>query len=169
MADGQTTASTVLAAVAAEGTFQAVLDYLRHRIFVILAGRVAARLGRPVFEAAVETTLRHGAGPASGAIRDLGDIRTFIASGAIALPMDLLVAPLFLVVLFLLVIGCSAGAAQITEAVPSPERRRPGAPSADAGPRSTDARCLQQSPEQLGSLGRHRASHCPQPPLRGRR
>lgn len=83
-------------------TFQAVLDYLRHRIFVILAGRVAARLGRPVFEAAVETTLRHGAGPASGAIRDLGDIRTFIASGAIALPMDLLVAPLFLVVLFLL-------------------------------------------------------------------
>ena len=83
-------------------TFQAVLDYLRHRIFVILAGRVAARLGRPVFEAAVETTLRHGSGPATSAMRDLGDIRTFIASGAIALPMDLLVAPLFLLVLFLL-------------------------------------------------------------------
>ena len=82
--------------------FQAVLDYLRHRIFVILGSRVAARLGRPVFEAAVETTLRHGAGPASGAIRDLGDVRAFIAGGAIALPMDILVTPLFLVVLFLL-------------------------------------------------------------------
>ncbi len=82
--------------------FQAVLDYLRQRIFVILGSRVAARLGRPVFEAAVETTLRHGAGPASGAIRDLGDVRAFIAGGAIALPMDILVTPLFLVVLFLL-------------------------------------------------------------------
>ena len=35
--------------------FQAVLDFLRHRIFTILGARVAARLGRPVFEAAVET------------------------------------------------------------------------------------------------------------------
>ncbi|MFO1210402.1 MAG: type I secretion system permease/ATPase [Amaricoccus sp.] len=82
--------------------FQAALDYLRHRIFVILGGRVASRLGRPVFEAAVESTLRHGAGPASGAIRDLGDVRTFIASGAVALPTDILITPLFLVVLFLL-------------------------------------------------------------------
>ena len=40
--------------------------------------------------------------PATGAMRDLGDLRTFIASGAIALPMDILVTPLFLVVLFLL-------------------------------------------------------------------
>lgn len=82
--------------------FQAALDFLRHRIFAILGARVAVRLGRPVFEAAVETTLRHGAGPAAGAMRDLGDLRTFIASGAIGLPMDLAVAPVFLLVLFLL-------------------------------------------------------------------
>ena len=50
--------------------FQAVLDFLRHRIFTILGARVAARLGRPVFEAAVETTLRHGAGAC-----DRGDAR----------------------------------------------------------------------------------------------
>ena len=43
--------------------FQAVLDVLRHRIFTILGARIAARLGRPVFEAAVETTLRDGAAP----------------------------------------------------------------------------------------------------------
>ena len=35
-------------------------------------------------------------------MRDLGDLRTFIASGAIALPMDIAVTPLFLVVLLLL-------------------------------------------------------------------
>ncbi len=82
--------------------FQAVLDYLRHRIFAVLGAQVAARMGRTVFEAAVETTLRDGAAAAASAMRDLGDVRTFIAGGAIALPMDLLVAPLFLTVLFLL-------------------------------------------------------------------
>ena len=35
--------------------FQAVLDFLRQRIFTILGARVAGRLGQPVFEAAVET------------------------------------------------------------------------------------------------------------------
>ncbi|MBP7241935.1 type I secretion system permease/ATPase [Amaricoccus sp.] len=82
--------------------FQAALDYLRGRIFTVLAGRVAARLGRPVMEAAVETTLRHGAAAAAGAMRDLGEMRSFIASGAIALPADLAVTPLFLAALYLL-------------------------------------------------------------------
>ena len=35
-------------------------------------------------------------------MRDLGDIRSFIANGAIALPIDLAVTPFFLIVLFLL-------------------------------------------------------------------
>lgn len=96
--------------------FQGLLDYLRYRIFGILGAQVAGQLGRPVFEAAVETTLRDGAGNAAGAMRDLSDLRTFIASGAIALPMDLLVAPLFLFVLFLLhpvygVVGIAAALA----------------------------------------------------------
>ncbi len=82
--------------------FQAVLDYLRHRIFAILGAQVAGRLGRDVFEASVETTLRDGAAAAAGSMRDLGDLRAFIASGAIALPLDLAMAPLFLSVLWLL-------------------------------------------------------------------
>ncbi len=82
--------------------FQGLLDFLRHRIFTILGGQVAERLGRPVFEAAVETVLRQGAGAAAGSMRDLGELRSFIASGAIALPLDLMVAPVFLLVLFLL-------------------------------------------------------------------
>jgi ATP-binding cassette, subfamily C, bacterial len=82
--------------------FQAMLDFLRHRILTILAARIAARLGQPVFEAAVEAALRHGARASTEAMRDLGDLRSFIASGTIALPMDLAVTPLFLAVLFLL-------------------------------------------------------------------
>ena len=82
--------------------FQAVLDFLRSRIFTILGARMAARLGRPVFEAAVETTLRDGTGAAANAIKDLNDLRTFVASGAIVLPLDLAVTPFFLLVLFLL-------------------------------------------------------------------
>ena len=82
--------------------FQAVLDFLRQRIFTILGARVAGRLGQPVFEAAVETAVRHGPRASTEAMRDLGDLRSFVAGGAIALPMDLAVTPCFLFVLFLL-------------------------------------------------------------------
>ncbi len=82
--------------------FQALLDYLRDRIYAVLGAQVAARLGRAAFEAAVETTLRDGAATASTTMRDLSDMRNFIASGAIALPADLLMTPLFLATLFLL-------------------------------------------------------------------
>ena len=82
--------------------FQAALDFLRQRIFTIVAARVAGRLGQPVFECAVETALRDGPRASGEAMRDLGDLRSFIASGAVALPIDLAVTPLFLVVLFLL-------------------------------------------------------------------
>ncbi len=82
--------------------FQLVLDVLRHRIFAVLGGRFTARLGTPVFEAAVETTLRDGPSLAASSVRDLADLRAFIVSGTIALPVDLLMTPLFLAVLFLL-------------------------------------------------------------------
>lgn len=113
--------------------FQAVLDYLRNRIFTILGARTAARLGRPVFEAAVETTLRDGPGAATGAMRDLGDLRSFVASGAIALPLDLAMTPIFLVVLFLLhpiygLIGAiGAGVLTITALATEMLARRPAA------------------------------------------
>ncbi|MFT3972729.1 MAG: type I secretion system permease/ATPase [Amaricoccus sp.] len=82
--------------------FQATLDFLRSRMFTVLGARMAARLGRPVFEAAVEATLRDGTGAAANAVRDLNDLRTFVASGAIVLPLDLAVTPFFLLVLFVL-------------------------------------------------------------------
>ncbi len=113
--------------------FQAVLDYLRNRIFTILGAQTAARLGRPVFEAAVEATLRDGPGAATGAMRDLGDLRTFVAGGAIALPLDLAMAPVFLTVLFLLhpvygIIGAiGAGVLTMTAIATEFLARRPAA------------------------------------------
>lgn len=82
-------------------SFQTLLEVMRQRIFVILAGRAVARLGRPVLEAAVETSLTKGQA-ASGALRDVSELRAFIAGGAIAMPLDLAFSPLFLTVLFLL-------------------------------------------------------------------
>ena len=82
--------------------FQLVLDVLRQRIFAVLGGRFTARLGTPIFEASVETTLRDGPFLAASSVRDLADLRSFIVSGMIALPIDLLMTPIFLSVLFLL-------------------------------------------------------------------
>jgi ATP-binding cassette, subfamily C, bacterial len=82
--------------------FQAVIDFLRARMFTILGGRMMMRLGSSVLESAVETTLRQGPLAASSTMRDMSELRGFVSGGAIALPADLIVAPMFLLVLFLL-------------------------------------------------------------------
>ncbi len=118
--------------------FQLILDVLRQRIFAILGSRLTARLGKPVFEAAVETTLREGPSPAAGSVRDLADLRAFVVGGSIALPLDLAMTPLFLFVLFLLhpvygTVGL-AGAALLTFAAVGAELavRRPSAKASAA-------------------------------------
>lgn len=140
--------------------FQAVLDVLRSRIFTILGARAAARLGGPVLEAAVETTLRQGPGSAAGAMRDLGDLRTFIAGGAIAMPIDLAVSPLFLFVLFMLhpvygligLVGCAllALAAVATELL---ARRPVAAANAAAGKVQTETAAAIRSAEVITAMG----------------
>lgn len=85
--------------------FQILLDVLRQRIFLILSGRLATRLGRPILGAAVETSLRNGAPGVSGSLRDVSELRAFVSSGALALPIDIAMSPLFLAVLFLLHTG----------------------------------------------------------------
>jgi ATP-binding cassette subfamily C protein len=140
--------------------FQAVLDYLRQRIFAILAARLAGRLGPPVLEAAVETTLRHGAGAASGAVRDLAELRAFVAGGAIALPVDIAVSPIFLVVLFLLdplygVIGL-VGAALLSAASVATEllARRPAArASAAAAAAQAETAAAVRNAEAIVAMG----------------
>lgn len=81
--------------------FQSLLDFLRSRLLLVIAARLSTALGRPVFEAAVETALTAGTGPATMAMRDLNGLRGFVAGGAITLPMDIAFTPILLVVLAL--------------------------------------------------------------------
>ncbi len=122
--------------------FGAVLDVLRSRIFAILAARLAARLGRPVFEAAIETSLRDGPAAGADALRDVSDLRGFISGGAIGLPIDLTFTPILIGVLFLMDplygwIGC-VGALLLTGAGLATEllARRPVARASAAGGRA---------------------------------
>lgn len=82
--------------------FQSLLDFLRSRMLIVIAARLSATLGRPVFEAAVETALKSGTASASTATRDLNGLRGFVAGGAITLPMDMAFTPILLAVLALL-------------------------------------------------------------------
>jgi len=105
--------------------FQTLLEVMRQRVLVILANRAMIRLGRPVFEAAVETSLTKGPQAASTSLQDVSELRAFLAGGAVSLPLDLAFSPIFLVVLFALhpvygVVGACgalalAGAAVVTE------------------------------------------------------
>lgn len=140
--------------------FQAVLDFLRSRIFAILAGRVAATLGRPVFEAAVEASLRHGPAAAGGAVRDLSEVRGFVAGGAIALPLDLTFTPVLLGVLFLLhplygLVGL-VGAAILTAAAIATEllARRPVARATLAnGQAQSETAAALRNAEVIAAMG----------------
>ena len=69
----ETLAALVVLAVTILG-FQTLLEVLRQRILVILANRAMIRLGRPVFEAAVETSLTKG--PQAASTRAAGRLRT---------------------------------------------------------------------------------------------
>lgn len=91
----------VIVAVGALGVF-AMLEYIRGRVFQILAHALSLRLGRPALEAAVGQAIRGGAGESGQAVRDLGEIHGLLSSPAAAVPLELLWSPLFLVVLFLL-------------------------------------------------------------------
>ncbi|SNR41991.1 type I secretion system permease/ATPase [Paracoccus sediminis] len=81
--------------------FQSLLDFLRSRLLLVIAARLSTALGRPVFEAAVESALKSGAASAATAMRDLNGLRGFVAGGAITLPMDIAFTPVLLAVLTL--------------------------------------------------------------------
>lgn len=83
-------------------TFQAMLDFMRSKLFMVLAARLSTQLGRPVFEAAVENALNYGPSSANTALRDLSSLRSFVAGGAITLPLDLAFTPILVAVLLML-------------------------------------------------------------------
>lgn len=82
--------------------FLATLDFIRGRVFAVLAERLARRLGAPVLAAAVEAGLSARGQNAPHAMRDLAEVQQFVASGPAGLPLDLLVTPAFVLILFLI-------------------------------------------------------------------
>lgn len=80
----------------------ALLDYLRARAFLVMGALAARRLNVPTLEAAILDGLAGGGRNAGQAMRDLGELRGFMSGSAVAVPMDLVWAPLFLAILFLL-------------------------------------------------------------------
>lgn len=113
--------------------FQSLLDFLRSRLLLVIGARLSLALGRPVFQAAVETALRSGPSSAVAGMRDLNGLRGFVAGGAITLPMDMAFTPILLVVLALLhplygLVGlCGAGLLTLIAVTTELLARRPAA------------------------------------------
>ncbi len=82
--------------------FLAMFDYLRARIFMIIGERVARQLGALTLEATVRESLRLQSTASGGGMRDLQELRQFLTGGSATAPFDLLMAPLFVTVLFLM-------------------------------------------------------------------
>jgi ATP-binding cassette subfamily C protein len=78
------------------------LDYLRSACFVALGDVLGHRLHVPVLAESVRRSV--GGSPTAGAMamRDLNQLRGFMASGAIATPLDALCAPLLIGVAYML-------------------------------------------------------------------
>jgi ATP-binding cassette, subfamily C, bacterial len=80
--------------------FLAMFDYIRGRIFMIIGERVARRLGAITLQATVRESLRMQSTAGGGGMRDLQELRQFLTGGSATVPFDLLMAPLFITVLF---------------------------------------------------------------------
>ena len=91
---------TMLTIIAAAGLVcLATLDYVRARVFMIVGEQFARRLSGPTLEAAVCESLRSQSAVSGNAMRDLQELRQFVTSGPVALPIDAAFTPLFLLIL----------------------------------------------------------------------
>ncbi|MEA2788681.1 MAG: ATP-binding cassette, subfamily type secretion system permease/ATPase, partial [Acetobacteraceae bacterium] len=79
-----------------------ILDYLRSATFVAIADHVGRVLSAPVLEAAVRRGMEGDSSAGAEALRDLNQLRSFLASGVVATPLDALCAPMLLAVMFML-------------------------------------------------------------------
>jgi ATP-binding cassette, subfamily C, type I secretion system permease/ATPase len=79
-----------------------VLDLLRSAALLAISDALVLRLRTPLLRHAVACGLRGEGGGAAQAIRDVEEMRTFLASGAVCVPLDAICAPLLLAVLFML-------------------------------------------------------------------
>lgn len=79
-----------------------VLEFIRSRVFMTVAAGLVHRLNLATLQSAVARTLEGRDGKAGQAMRDLGDLRAFLGSNAVAVPLEAAWMPIFLLVLLLL-------------------------------------------------------------------
>ena len=79
-----------------------LVESLRSACFVAIGQIIARRLNGPVLEESIRRAASGDPQAGPQLARDVNELQSFVASGAIAVPFDALCAPLFLVVLFLL-------------------------------------------------------------------
>ncbi len=93
----------MLAIIAAGGlVLYGILDFIRARAFLVTGAVIAHRFNVPALQASIVDALGGGARNAGQTMRDLNDLRSFMTSSAVSAPLELLWAPVFLVILFLL-------------------------------------------------------------------
>ncbi len=79
-----------------------LLEYLRSACFVTIGEAVGRHLNGAVLEEGVRRAAGGDLRAGPELVRDLNELQGFLASGAVATPLDALCAPLFVAVLFLL-------------------------------------------------------------------
>jgi ATP-binding cassette, subfamily C, bacterial len=78
------------------------LEFCRSGIFVVMADRFARRLNLPALQAAMSKSLEGSASSGAQAMRDLNELRLFLSGSSATIPLDLILTPPLLVVLFML-------------------------------------------------------------------
>ena len=82
--------------------FYGILDYLRSAAFLSIADAIAFRLNGPALERGIYCAAGGDKRVGPQMARDVHEVQSFLASGAIATPLDALCAPMFVTVLFIL-------------------------------------------------------------------
>ena len=80
----------------------ALLDFVRAYTYEIMGRSFAQKLNLPALQAGVMKSVEGGIGEGAQAIRNIADLRQFISSSAISLPLDALWSVIFVFVLYML-------------------------------------------------------------------
>src|ERR1700761_7714960 len=96
------TLAAMTIAVLAGMSICAFFDYLRALVFIIMSDRFSRKLTVVTLEAALAGSLKGSAVGTSQAMRDLAEVKSFIASPDVQIPLEFIWVPVYIVILFLL-------------------------------------------------------------------
>ena len=83
-------------------TVYGLLDFVRNWTYAVMAQGFAQRLNLPALQAGVLKSLQGGAMEGGAVIKDMAELRSFISSSAISMPIDAFWSTIFLVALFVI-------------------------------------------------------------------